>query len=256
VPGPDDLPPPPPPPAFAPPPLSDIVRQRDGDRSGVVLLLGVVLTALLCAALVAVWPDDEGDARTETAADAFAGFATTVPGATGEPSRGIGGGVGATTTGPTTPAVSLFAGGASGAVADIVAEAGQPDQLYEILLYPTYAFVAYRDPVEQGHIDQRQWRDGEVSDAEPNTIDDRVDADTEPGLFTLEGLDLGRIPQLVADAGTRYDVPVDVTHIIIDRFLPFDERVLIRVYASPSDGRSGGGYVTYDLAGTFQKVCC
>jgi len=41
---------------------------------------------------------------------------------------------------------------------------------------------------------------------------------------------------------------------IIDRFLPFDERVLIRVYASPPDGRSGGGYVQYTLDGTFVEV--
>ena len=45
-----------------------------------------------------------------------------------------------------------------------------------------------------------------------------------------------------------------VTHIIINRFLPFDERVLIRVYATPTDGRSGGGYVQYTLDGTFVKI--
>jgi len=28
------------------------------------------------------------------------------------------------------------------------------------------------------------------------------------------------------------------------------------VYATPSDGRSGGGYVSYDTAGAFVKVCC
>ncbi|MGH9273617.1 MAG: hypothetical protein ACRDZU_03130 [Acidimicrobiales bacterium] len=31
---------------------------------------------------------------------------------------------------------------------------------------------------------------------------------------------------------------------------------LIRVYATPDDGRSGGGYVRYDTAGAFVKVCC
>jgi hypothetical protein len=100
------------------------------------------------------------------------------------------------------------------------------------------------------------WREGEVDDAEKNPIDDRVDADTEPYLFALTELDLSRIPALAADAVTRYSVPVEVSHILIDRFLPFDERVLIRVYATPTDGRSGGGYVSYDTAGTFVKVCC
>ena len=45
-----------------------------------------------------------------------------------------------------------------------------------------------------------------------------------------------------------------VTHVLIDRFLPFDQRVLIRVYATPTDGRSGGGYVQYTLDGTYVKV--
>jgi hypothetical protein len=98
------------------------------------------------------------------------------------------------------------------------------------------------------------WRAGEVDDAAPNPIDDRVDADSEPKLFALADLDLGVIPQLTADAPNRFDLDVGVTHIIINRFLPFDERVLIRVYASPTDGRSGGGYVQYALDGTFVKV--
>lgn len=57
-----------------------------------------------------------------------------------------------------------------------------------------------------------------------------------------------------ADGPSRFDLDVTVTHVIINRFLPFDQRVLIRVYASPTDGRSGGGYVQYTLAGTFVKV--
>jgi hypothetical protein len=220
-----------------------------------VLLVGLLLSALLCAAVITAWPDDDTSTRADTSADVFAGFATTVPGATGEPSQGGGttsGGAGGTGA----PTVSLFAGGASGAVAEVIAVAGQPSQFIEISLYPTSALVAYRDPAAPENIDERMWRDGAVDDARPNPIDDRVDGDTEPSLFTFDGLDLGIIPQLVADAATRYERPVDVTHIIINRFLPFDQRVLIRVYASPSDGRSGGGYVSYDTAGAFVKVCC
>ena len=51
-------------------------------------------------------------------------------------------------------------------------------------------------------------------------------------------------------------MPTHVTHVLVTRFLPFDQRVLIRVYATPDDGRSGGGYVSYDTAGAFVKVCC
>ena len=79
-------------------------------------------------------------------------------------------------------------------------------------------------------------------------------ADTEPQLFPLADVDLSILPRLVDDAEGRFDLDVDVTHVLIDRFLPFDERVLIRVYATPTDGRSGGGYVQYTLDGTFVKT--
>ena len=93
-----------------------------------------------------------------------------------------------------------------------------------------------------------------MDDAAPNPIDDRVDGDTEPQLFPLADLDLSILPSAGRRCPGRFDQDVDVTHVLIDRFLPFDERVLIRVYATPSDGRSGGGYVQYTLDGTYVKV--
>lgn len=252
------MPPPPPPPHHGSldGPVPSGPELEDG-RPGLLLLAGLVATALLCAGLVAIWPSDDPPSRTRTTADAFAGFSSTVPGATGEPSRGP-----IDTPDPGSPddedhdGPSLFAGGAPGAVADVIAAAGGPSQFAELALYPDYGFVAYRDPAAPDHIDERLWRDGKVDDARPNPIDDRVDASSEPKLFTLDEVDLAKVPELVADALTRYDVPVEVTHVIIDRFLPFDDRVLVRVYASPTDGRRGGGYVSYDRAGTLVKVCC
>ena len=133
--------------------------------------------------------------------------------------------------------------------------AGDPDQAIEVAVYPTYAFLAYRSPDDPSYIDRRSWRDGEdQDDAAPNPIDDRVDADSEPQLFPLAGVDLSILPRLVDDAVARFDVEVEATHVLIDRFLPFDARVLFRVYAVPADGRSGGGYVQYTLDGTFVKV--
>jgi hypothetical protein len=100
------------------------------------------------------------------------------------------------------------------------------------------------------------WRDHQVDDAETNPIDDRVNADTEPSLFGPGEIDPGLFPGLIADAPTHYGMPTHVTHVLVTRFLPFDQRVLIRVYATPDDGRSGGGYVSYDTAGVFVKACC
>ena len=72
--------------------------------------------------------------------------------------------------------------------------------------------------------------------------------------FDLAEVDLSILPRLVDDAAGRFNLDVTATHVLIDRFLPFDERVLFRLYASPSDGRSGGGYVQYTLDGTHVKT--
>jgi hypothetical protein len=226
----------------------------DDGRPGLILLVGLVVTALLSAAVIAVWPDDGPAKAFTTAAVAHSTSGTALTGS-GEPSRGET----TASTGdatPTRPIVSLFAGGLPGAAADLRAAAGQPSQVIELTVYDSYMFLAYRDPANPANIDRRMWRDGEVDEADKNPIDDRVDADTEPKLFSLDELHLEVLPGLVADAATRYDQPVTITHVIIDRFLPFDQRVLIRVYATPTDGRSGGGYISYDTNGQFVKACC
>lgn len=241
-----------------------ITSSDDRTRSWLVLAGGLVVTAALVFAVIALWPSGGGD-EVDASDGAGRGWSVTTdadrPTGTesegqGEPSERTSTTEGEVPTSAAPAPSDLFTGGFGRAYADLLSAAGTPAQLLGVNIYDTYAFMAYRDPANPGNIDQRQWRDGEVSDAEPNTIDDRVDADTEPALFTPGEIDPGLITQLVADAPSRYDMPMDISHIIIDRFLPFDERVLIRVYASPTDGRSGGGYVSYDTAGTFVDTCC
>ena len=229
-----------------------VITSSDTRTKTMLLFAGGILATLaLVAAVVLLWPS--GDDGTAVVADTTTtrGEAqterttTTATSATGEPSARP-----PTTAGP----VDLFAGGADAVLADLAGAAGRPTHAIEMTLYPDYAFLAYRDPDAPGNIDRRMWRAGQVDDAEPNPIDDRVDPDTELKLFALTDLDLLVVPELTADAAKRFDLDVAVTHIIINRFLPFDERVLIRVYATPTDGRSGGGYVQYTLDGTFVKV--
>ncbi len=236
-----------------------ITSSDDRARSWLILAGGLAATAAVVAGLIMFWPDgdDDSDARTtDTVASEDATTTTTPRAGTGEPSE--------QTTVPTAEepvttivvADDLFHGDLPAAYADLLAAAGNPAQLIEIAVYDRYAFLAYRDPANPANIDRRTWRDGEVSDAEANTIDDRVDAGTEPSLFGPGEIDPALITRLVAETPTHYDLPTQVSHVLIDRFLPFDQRVLIRVYATPTDGRSGGGYVSYDTAGTLVKVCC
>lgn len=224
-----------------------------GGRTALIFGGGLLATLAVVAGLVLLWPsgDDEAGRTTSTTVDGTVkgSTTTTVEGAEGEPSERT------TTTDAVRPdPVDLFTSGAPEVLAALRAAAGNPVQAIEVSLYPDYAFLAYRDPDQPANIDRRAWRAGEVSDADPNPIDDRVDAETEAELFDLDAIDLSVISRLTADAAARFELDVAVTHIIIDRFLPFDERVLIRVYASPTDGRSGGGYVQYALDGTFVKV--
>lgn len=252
---------PPPPPSGPLGPAGPPGPVGESKRGGTVLVVLVVLLAVGAAVtfgVLALWPsdDDDGDAATESTATTGAGEddgdGDDEPGTTeSQVTPDV-------TSAPTTAFVArdLLRGGFGGAFVDLLAAAGNPAQLLEVTVYETYAFLAYRDPVDPAAIDERQWRDGEVGDATPNTGRDRVDADTEPRLFTPAELSPIGLELLVADAPNHYDVPTTVSHVIIDRFLPFDERVLVRVYTVPTDGRAGGGYVSYDLAGTVVNVCC
>jgi hypothetical protein len=234
-----------------------VLPSSDGRaRTALLCAGGLVATIALVVALVTLWPSDGGGdqrsdttGRSSTDSRAESPEATAGDGTLGEPSERT-----STTEGP-GEGVDLFAGGAEDALADMVAAAGSPRDAIEVGVYPTYAFLAYRDPRSPDHIDRRSWRDGrDQGDPAPNPIDDRIDADTEPQLFAIAEVDLSILPRLAGDAEGRFTLEVDVTHVIIDRFLPFDRRVLIRVYATPTDGRRGGGYVQYTLDGTFVKT--
>ncbi len=224
-------------------------------RAMAVFAGGLVVTLAAVVGLLVLWPDgDDGDTAGPAgtvAVETSTELETTVSGALGEPSERT-----TTTTGAPVapPTFDLFESRAEVALADLRAASGNPSQGIEIVVYEDYAFLAYRDPHKPQNIDRRMWRAGEVEEASPNPIDDRVDGDTEPLLFPLDAIDLRGLARLTADAPARFDLDVAVTHVIINRFLPFDERVLIRVYARPVDGRSGGGYVQYTVKGTFVKV--
>ena len=231
------------------------VISSDGrGRSLLILVGGLVATLGVVAAIVLLWPSgEEGDQVVADGATTTerGGPGATAEGPTGEPSTRPP----TTTTSEPPEPVELFESGADQALADMASAAGDPRQAIQVSVYPTYAFLAYRDPAAPENIDRRSWRDGrDMGDAAANPIDDRVDGDTEPKLFPLGEVDLSILPRLVDDAGRRFDRDVDVTHVLVDRFLPFDPRVLIRVYATPADGRRGGGYVQYTLGGTYVKT--
>jgi hypothetical protein len=145
---------------------------------------------------------------------------------------------------------ALFTTGLPEAVAELLAAAGQPQDLHDLAIYPSYVFVTFR--AGDGLV-RSLWRDGTVSLDEPAAIGTLDLAD----LFGLGDVDLARIPSLIADAPTHYPIEGVVSHVLIDRFRPFDERVLVRVYVLPVDGDpSEAGYVSYTADGAVVRVCC
>jgi hypothetical protein len=206
--------------------------------------------------VAAAWPDDDRPAATASAAPSTTLMTKDVADAF-EPTRPTAGSIGET---PTTVAPAHLFQGALPAAFALVQDAidqGGTARLFELVIYPDRLSAAFVPPAHPDVIDEVTWSAGITSPAKPNVIDDRVDDGTAPKLFDRSDVDLGLIAGLVADAPSRYDVPVTVTHVIIDRFLPFDHRVLIRVYATPDDGRSGGGYVSYQATdGAYVATCC
>lgn len=184
------------------------------------------------------------------------------PGTTAEGSSegdGEGEGEGLASTTPTTePAgpVDLLrtdATPAFGAFAQVYD--GNPVKVLEISLYTDYAFIDVQVPDQPTYIDEYQWRGGDgVSGPEPDAIGSNSD-DLPEALFDLTELDASKIPGMTAEALAQYPQEgMEITHVIIDRFLPFDTRVLVRVYVDNPD-RGGGGYVTFTPDGGFvEKV--
>src|SRR5436190_1635906 len=176
-------------PSYALPMAGPTLPSGDG-RAKTALLFGggLLVTLAAVAALVLLWPDDDDtEVVAQVTTTTVRGGTTTTPGATGEPSKQT------TTTAVAEPAepAQLFEAGADDAVAEMAAAAGRPHQAIQVAVYPTYAFLAYRDPADESHLDRRSWRAGhDQDDAAPNPIYDRVDAETQPRLFPLARVDL------------------------------------------------------------------
>jgi hypothetical protein len=245
----------PPVPAPGPPPAPD-------HRGRAVFALSLAATLALVAGVARAWPDDGAAPPAERTSTTLltkeaAAELDGPRGGGGTDARGDTPGVPAVPTPETTaPAADLFGDGPGAALQAVLDAAGHPDRLRQVTIFPSYLFVAYVDPARPDRIDRRMWREGRVGDPSANPIDDAVDASTAPKLFSPDELPVDRIAALVADAPSHYDEPVAVTHVIVDRFLPFDPRVLVRVYASPPDRPTGGGYVSYTADGEVVRVCC
>ncbi len=224
-----------------------------------VLAVAGILAVLGVGALFLLRGDGEAEDRVETDApsgfeqgpERAGGLAPAPTGElsgepTGEPSE-------ASTPSPEMPPVgNLILESALPAFRSLEEAVGQPYRTRSFAIYPTYAFLEFRDPENAAHIDELTWRDGRVEGPEPVALSGSEDIESE--LFTLGDVNLDAIPALARRALDEFALEDgEVTHVIVDRFFGADGRVTMRVYVSDPE-RGGGGYLLAGADGTYMRT--
>jgi hypothetical protein len=148
--------------------------------------------------------------------------------------------------------VDLFTGAQAGSmIADVAAARGaDPLRILQVVIYPTYAFAQVQDPSELTYVDEFPWRDGRVGDSEPVRL--VGDGDLESNLFSSTDVAWDVIPATVASAAEQAAIrDGEITHVIVERDLPFKPDIVLRVYVnSPRES----AYVEFDSQGKVLEV--
>ena len=129
-----------------------------------------------------------------------------------------------------------------------------PAHALELVVYPTYAKCQLVDPKIPDQADEYFVRNGALESKRPIKFTGK--RPTKESLaqvgFALGEVDFKLIPTLIKDAKERLKLEdPKVSHIIIQRFLPFSSDVRFRVYVN-SVRRNGS--VEYDIKGKMTKV--
>jgi hypothetical protein len=125
-------------------------------------------------------------------------------------------------------------------------------KITEMTIYPEYAFLTVQNPKKETELDRYQYRNGLVGSPEPVLLSGAKKKELPKRVFGFDDVDFTVIPKIAKDALVALEVESGkVSHIMLDKALPFSKDVLWRVYAS---GPRGGGYVQYSLQGKRKKV--
>lgn len=173
----------------------------------------------------------------------------TVPGATAAPTVVVPTQPAAPTT--AVPLDLLTSDQLPAVIAQIATARGAaPLRILSANLYGEYVIVQVQDPNIPANVDQYMWRNGTVGAPEPVTL--MGDGDLEANLFSDSEVNWAAIPGLVATALAQ--IPIEgatVTHINVERNLPFSADVQIRVFV---DGTRGSGFLDADAQGNVLEV--
>lgn len=128
---------------------------------------------------------------------------------------------------------------------------GKPVMAKRLVLYSAYANLTAQDPKQKNHLDTYFYRSGVLQEPQPERLSGR-DKDVEKIVFSLDAIDFGRVPGLLASAAT--DLAIEqgaVSHVIIERGNFGRTAPVVRVYVT---GPRDSGYVEYDLNGRRTRV--
>jgi hypothetical protein len=146
----------------------------------------------------------------------------------------------------------LFEGAAAANVRTKLTERlGGSVRALEFLIYPEYVIVEAQDIEKPKHVDRYTYRNGALGDPDPVNVQ-RYRGKLDSHLFDLDDLALELVPMLVETTMRRLEYEdAKVTHIVIQRNLPFSKDVVIRVYAH---GPRESGRVEFTADGKFKRV--
>ena len=160
---------------------------------------------------------------------------------------------------PTLPATPTTVAGTNlltgPQLADVIgqiatARGANPLRILSANLYGEYVILQVQDPTKPANVDQYMWRNGSVGAPEPVTL--TGDGDLESNLFSNTDVNWAAIPGLVQAALAQIPIEgANVSHINIERNLPFSADVQIRVFV---DGTRGSGYLDADAQGNIITV--
>jgi hypothetical protein len=116
------------------------------------------------------------------------------------------------------------------------------------------ATLQVQDPAKPANVDEYEFTGTKVGSPAPVTL--TGDGDLEANLFLASTIAWDQIPammeQAVAEIGPL-EGSTGVTHLIIQKNLPFDEDTVINIYVD-GGSRTSGGYVSFLNDGTLKKV--
>ena len=128
---------------------------------------------------------------------------------------------------------------------------GGPFKALKLSLYPTYAFLEAQDPNAPKNVDQYPFRNGAIEESEPVRLS-FVRGKLEDNLFDPREVALEKLPELIRTTSSELAYEqAEVSHVIVERNLPFIKNVVIRVYMS---GLRESGRIDFKADGTIQRV--